>query len=289
MLRGLRVNDAPILQRLCAGNSKLFLRLGALLQARLAFTQPALEQLVASESGKRLLADRRFKKATPEGFAALAGECGCTDAGLTMVDEQGGAEAGWRVVALEDEIGNPLLAETSEESPPDRTETESGGLVPPAFNVMVSSLAPALRGPVEGLLQARADDQRAAALEQLRYAMPPLEVVSELMPMLLVDAAELVRERACSARIPPPWGASAKPWSTCPRPNRTWRCRPWWPPPRAARPARRWSTCASVSPTTSSAIRASTACSNCCCPPASACWAWCGLSRNMTWSASTAC
>jgi hypothetical protein len=196
MLRGLRVNDAPILQRLCAGNSKLFLRLGALLQARLAFTQPALEQLVASESGKRLLADRRFKKATPEGFAALAGECGCTDAGLTMVDEQGGAEAGWRVVALEDEIGNPLLAETSEESPPDRTETESGGLVPPAFNVMVSSLAPALRGPVEGLLQARADDQRAAALEQLRYAMPPLEVVSELMPMLLVDAAELVRERA---------------------------------------------------------------------------------------------
>jgi hypothetical protein len=118
MLRGLRVNDAPILQRLSAGNSKLFLRLGALLQARLAFTQPALEQLVANEAGKRLLVDPRFKETQPAGFAALAGECGCTETCLTMVDEQGGAEAGWRVVALADEIGNPLLAETTRKRPP---------------------------------------------------------------------------------------------------------------------------------------------------------------------------
>ena len=53
----------------------------------------------------------------------------------------------------------------------------------------------------EGLLLASADDQRAAALEQLRYAAPPLEVVSELMPMLLADAADLVRERAINLLV----------------------------------------------------------------------------------------
>jgi hypothetical protein len=190
MLRGLRTIDAPILQRLCAGDTRLYLRLGALLQANVAITAAALEAAVTSPQGKQLLNDRRLKEVPPPGFAALVAEHGCAELGLLLTDGESGAEVGWRVIALDDEVGNPLLASESSETVAEVVPDIS------AFNTMVSSLTPALRVPVEGLLQARADDQRAAALEQLRYAAPPLEVVSELMPMLLADAAELVRERA---------------------------------------------------------------------------------------------
>ncbi len=187
MLRGLRTAEATILQRLCAGDTRLYLRLGALLQANIAITEAALEALVSSATGKLLLNDRRLKDVLPEGFAALVAEHGCNDQGFVLCNGDSGAEAGWRVIALDDEVGNPLLAETPvAEVIPDTS----------ALSVMMSNLTPALRVPVEGLLQARADDQRAAALEQLRYAAPPLTVVSELMPMLLADAAEIVRERA---------------------------------------------------------------------------------------------
>jgi hypothetical protein len=187
MVRGLRVTDSVILQRLCGADMKLFLRVGALLQAKLAFSEPALEAIVADDAGKKLALDRRLRDAVPDQFAALAEEAGAADLGLVLVDEAAGAEPGWRVVALEDELGNPLLAANQ----PSADTAPLAGL-----SSMVSTLAPALRAPVEGLLQARADDQRAAALEQLRYAMPPLPVVSELMPMILSDGAELVRERA---------------------------------------------------------------------------------------------
>lgn len=182
MLKGLRAGDAPLLQRLCGADTRLFLRLGALLQSSLAITEPALEALLADAPGKALLADRRLKDADAAAFAGLVREHAVTIQGLMLAVEADGADAGWRVIVLDDELGNPLLAETT--------------TVPTAVAEVVSSLAPALRGPVEGLLAARADDQRAAALEQLRYAMPPLAVVGELMPMLLADGAELVRERA---------------------------------------------------------------------------------------------
>jgi hypothetical protein len=184
MLRGLRTTDAPILQRLCAGDTRLYLRLGALLQARLAFTEAALQSAVETPAGRHLLGDRRLKDVADQGFAALVAEHGAGALGLILTT----AEEGWRVIALEDEVDNPLLAasDSPQEAAPE----------PAALGELVATLAPALRAPVEGLLQARADDQRAAALEQLRYAAPPLAVVSELMPMLLADAAELVRERA---------------------------------------------------------------------------------------------
>jgi hypothetical protein len=187
MLRGLRTNDAPLLQRLCAGDTRLYLRLGALLQGKLAFTEAALQSAVESAAGKQLLNDRRLKDVAGQGFDALVAEHGCAGLGVILTD---GAD-GWRVIALEDELNNPLVAE-----PEPELVTPSNDGNTPAIGELVATLTPALRGPVEGLLQARADDQRAAALEQLRYAAPPLTVVTELMPMLLADAAELVRERA---------------------------------------------------------------------------------------------
>src|SRR5690349_14931733 len=120
MVRGLRVTDSVVLQRLCGADMKLFLRVGALLQAKLAFTEPALEAIVGSEAGKKLALDRRLRDAVPDQFASLASEAQAAELGLVLVDERGGAEPGWRVIALEDELGNPLLAarEPTAESAP---------------------------------------------------------------------------------------------------------------------------------------------------------------------------
>ncbi len=157
---------------------RLLLRIGALLETKVSFTELALDRLLADEAGRKLLSDRTLDA----DFPAAAAAAGIND--LRLLDEAAGAEAGWRTVALSDEVGNPLTASLLAEPP------ESG------LQGMVSHLAPALRAPVEGLMQAREADQRAAALERLRYAAPPLSVVGELMPMLLADGAELVRERA---------------------------------------------------------------------------------------------
>ena len=186
---GLRAADAPLIQRLVNGDMKLLMRLGALLQEGLTVSEPALQALVAG-GHTALLTDRRLKGFTHGStatvdFAALAAEHGAED--LLLAD----SPDGMRVIALADEVGNPLLAALLPAAVPVVEREELTGL-----NAVVATLAPAIRMPVEGLLAARADDQRAAALEQLRYAMPPLSVVCELMPMLLADGADIVRERA---------------------------------------------------------------------------------------------
>jgi hypothetical protein len=198
MLRGLRTVDAPLIQRLCAGDTRLYLRLGALLQAKLAITQSALESALESTGGKHLLSDRRLSDVASQGFTALVAEHGCAGVGLVLTTSHENQED-WRVIALDDEVGNPLTAAdaaTAADAEFTVVTTPAPTLNDSALGEMMATLTPTLRIPVEGLLQARADDQRAAALEQLRYAAPPLTVVSELMPMLLADAAELVRERA---------------------------------------------------------------------------------------------
>ena len=187
VITGLRAADAPIFQRHTGGDLKILLRLGNLLQSSFTFTEAALQGLAGSAVLDKVL-DRRLRTIDVEGFPALATELGWDGCDVVLLDDSHGAPAGWRVVALADELGNPFGAE------PEHLATVVGeGSNLPA---LVASLAPALRAPVEGLLSARADDERAAALEQLRYAMPPLAVVGELMPLLLVDGAEIVRERA---------------------------------------------------------------------------------------------
>jgi hypothetical protein len=191
MIRGLRAADAAILQRLCGGDTRLFLRLGALLQHHVSITEAALEAALAHPGARALLSDRRLQAIDAAGFNALLAEGGAAGLGLILAGEGEGAEPGWRVISLDDEVGNPLTPES--EAAPAAGE--------PALSSLVATLAPALRAPVEGLLSARADDQRAAALEQLRYAAPPLAVVSDLMPLLLADAAELVRERTIGLMV----------------------------------------------------------------------------------------
>lgn len=184
MLTGLRAADAPVIQRLVQGDLKLLLRLGALLQDGIAVSEAALQAIVAGAT-TALLLDRRLKTADATVFAALVAEHGGDDLILTTAPDS------LRVIALADEVGNLLTAALL---PPPPVLAEG-------FNAVVAQLSPALRMPVEGLLAARADDQRAAALEQLRYAMPPLPVVCELMPMLLADGAEVVRERAIALLV----------------------------------------------------------------------------------------
>ena len=191
MLTGLRASDAATLTRLCGADQKVFLRVGMLLQAKLALSEPALGEIMADERLKALLLDKRLRSATAADFAGLLTATG-SPADLVLVEADGEVEPGWRVIALADELGNPLLVPVVLA----RSEPIAMSSIPSLAN-----LSPALRGPIEGLLLASADDQRAAALEQLRYAAPPLEVVSELMPMLLADAADLVRERAINLLV----------------------------------------------------------------------------------------
>lgn len=173
-----------MIQKMVGGDLTLLMRLGALLQDRVAVTEPALQHLVAG-SHHAFLIDRRLHTSTDADLIAVSAAHGVQNLVFAT------AEDGFRVLALADEIGNPLLAALAPAA-----VVETTGL--PA---VVASLAPNIRMPVEELIAARADDQRAAALEQLRYAMPPLTVVSELMPMLLADGAEIVRERAIALLV----------------------------------------------------------------------------------------
>ncbi len=202
MLKGLRAVDATTIARLCGTDRTLLMRIGALLNAKLAFTALALERCASDAAAKKVALDRRLKDADDLAFCALVAEHAADGSGLILAGVDQEVEPGWRVVALEDEIGNPLLA--AEVAATERSEAEAAkaaeaDLVLPTAGSpqqLLAHLPGSLRGPVEGLFAARADDQRAAALEQLRYAAPPLAVVGELMPLLLADGAELVRERA---------------------------------------------------------------------------------------------
>jgi hypothetical protein len=184
MITGLRASDAQTLTRLCAGDQRLFLRIGALMQGKLAFTEAALSVLLGREDLKKLIMDQRLRAAKEKDFQAMLSEAKADGEGLVLV-----VEDDWRVVALGDEVDNPLTGAGS-------SSVRTAVIDDLPLNAVVATLSPALREPVEGFLRANADDQRAAALEQLRYATPPLHVVKELMPMILADGAELVRERA---------------------------------------------------------------------------------------------
>ena len=108
LLRGDDELLVEVIQRLVNGDMKLLMRIGALLQEGLTVSEPALQALV--DGGKTaLLTDRRLKgftkSATADGdFAALAAEHGAEDLLLANTAD------GMRVIALADEVGNPLLA-----------------------------------------------------------------------------------------------------------------------------------------------------------------------------------
>jgi hypothetical protein len=196
--QGLRASDAPRINQLCQGDVKRLARLGTLLTARLAFTELALGAALLPRAGSGVgagsegfLMDARLKTVDAAGFSALAAAHGCGE--LCLAE----AADGWRVVALEDELGNPLLAalDASAEATA-QAEAAAAADIAARQPTFAADLIPALKEPVEGLLAARGDEARAAALERLRYAAPPLSLVGGLMPMLLADGAEVVRERA---------------------------------------------------------------------------------------------
>ena len=83
-----------------------------------------------------------------------------------------------RVIALADEVGNPLAASNAEAASGD------GGL--PA---LVGSLAPALRDPVEGLMQARDHDQRALLIAD-RNGMDAIAFCAREVPLAIQKAVD---------------------------------------------------------------------------------------------------
>ncbi|MDA3960644.1 MAG: hypothetical protein PF961_07625 [Planctomycetota bacterium] len=187
MPAGLRASEAPLIQSLIGSDQRLLMRLGALLHAKLAVTRAVLEELPRAPELRKLLMDATLKDADGDGFATIVINRGCTDLDLCLLDQ----DEDWRVIAFTDEVDNPLMAG---EVDADNAAPALAGMAGVAE--LLPSLEPKMRGPVEGLLAAQADEQRAAALEQLRYAAPSMRLVSELMPMVLADGADLVRERA---------------------------------------------------------------------------------------------
>ena len=189
MPQGLRAADAPQIQELCKGDKRLLMRIGALLEKRLSVTQAVLEEIEYSSELRKLLMDRGLADANDEQFSELCSKHQCEDIGLIIsaVDDD------WRCMHLEDEVNN-IFADAATENNDQEGQQEWANSV----SNLLPSLNPAVRTPVEGLLSAKGDDQRAAAIEQLRYAAPSLNVVSELLPMILADGADIVRERGIS-------------------------------------------------------------------------------------------
>lgn len=187
MPAGLRAADAPQIQQLCQGDKGLLMRVGALLQSQLCVTEAVLEEISYSPQIRKLLMDRSLKDCDSDSFASIVDRHACQDSGLQMSAETDG----WRCLHLEDEVGNLFAEEAATRERDDGHEQHWQQSV----NDLLPTLHSSVRTPLEGLLSAQGDDQRAAAIEQLRYASPSLSVVSELMPVILADGADVVRER----------------------------------------------------------------------------------------------
>ena len=112
MLRGLRASDAPTIQQLVGNDQRLLLRIGALLQAKLALSQAVLEELARADELRALLMDRRLTDISNESFAAVASERNCADLDLVVAaGAPGDDNSSWRVLAFADELNNPLVAD----------------------------------------------------------------------------------------------------------------------------------------------------------------------------------
>ena len=133
---GLRPSDAPLFQRLCQGDMKLLLRLGALLKVKLSWTEAALESVIR-DGRTALVLDKALalSAADPGQFAILAATHQAEGLSLEHDDD------GWRVICLEDEVGNPLTAALLPAVVPE-AEAKHG------LEAVVEGLSPALRDPV---------------------------------------------------------------------------------------------------------------------------------------------
>jgi hypothetical protein len=176
MPNGLRAADAPQIQRLVGDDRRLLLRIGALLQERIAFSEPVLAEIPQMDGLRALIMDRGLAKVTEASdFTTLAeGHCG-PDNDLAWAR----SEDGWGVCCFSDELGNPLLAE--QDSQADHS-----------LEHLLTRLSDSQAAAVQALGAASSDEQRAAAVEQLRYAHPGVDLLTELIPSLLVDGSERV-------------------------------------------------------------------------------------------------
>ncbi|TVR15247.1 MAG: hypothetical protein EA401_03115 [Planctomycetota bacterium] len=194
MAIGLRIEDAPRLQTLLAADQRLLLRVGALLQNKWACSAMVLESVGEVDGLRALLMDRQLADCSVEAAEALIEQhCGA-NSGLQAIHE----DSSWCSVVFSDEVNNPLMAAAAalakDGSDPDTPSQSNSGL--PQVENLLPDLAPTVRPVVEALLAANSDEQRAAAVEQLRYVTPPHALLEALMPLFLGDGAQLVRDAA---------------------------------------------------------------------------------------------
>ena len=132
---------------------------------------------------RELLMDRSLAKADGDQADAIIQQH-CGDAsGLLLTT----ATDGWRVLAFDDELDNPLLNGLASESAVEEAEPQ---------NELRAALPTHLHPAVDALTAATSDGERAAAVEQLRYHKPSLQALRHLTPLFLGDGSPQVREAA---------------------------------------------------------------------------------------------
>jgi len=183
MPKGLRAADAPTILRLCGEDRRLFMRVGALLEHRLALTEAVLGEVRSSDWLRDLIMDRRLRDLEPAASPEFLAERGESE-DLRLVEDDG-----WRVLCWEDELGNPLMPEAATAQP------RGGPADVTALHEVLPQASMDCRLAIEALLAADSDEERSAALEKIRYHLPPQPVLMELLPLVLGDASAEVRDR----------------------------------------------------------------------------------------------
>ncbi len=186
MAIGLRAADGPKIHRLCGEDRRLFMRIGNLMQAGITVSEAVLAEAGRLDWLRSLLMHRGLREVAPAGFSDFATGFDPGAEELLLVEEAGEART-WRVLAWTDEVDNPLLEAAA--GPAEDRNLEGLRSVLPTATLDC-------RMTIEALLDADSDEERAAALEKLRYHLPPPEVLMELLPLVLADSAEVVRARA---------------------------------------------------------------------------------------------
>ncbi|TVR43434.1 MAG: hypothetical protein EA402_09675 [Planctomycetota bacterium] len=188
MVDGLRIGNADRLQTLLGHDTRLLMRVGALLKAELAISETLLAQGQEIPGLQELLRDRSLGQAQGEDLEALiTAHCGDNSEVVTAR-----ASDGWRVLAHIDEVDNPLVAATATAQP----ATQSGHGQHADLVLLADQLPEAMSRALRSLLAASSDELRAAAVEQLRYLRPGLPLLQALIPLFLGDGAPLVRDAA---------------------------------------------------------------------------------------------
>ncbi|NRA37950.1 MAG: hypothetical protein HRU15_07410, partial [Planctomycetes bacterium] len=167
MILGLRASEANRIQELCLGDKRLLMRIGALLQQQVSFSEAVLEEIKHSPEIRKFIMDREINEKIDEKILTeILEKHACNDIGIMLSEDQelDDQKNKWLYIHFDDELNNPFLEETTNEV----VEPKNSNQWMRSVSDLLPTLNSSVRTPLEGLLAAKGDEQRAAAIEQLR-------------------------------------------------------------------------------------------------------------------------